>query len=158
MKAHVRFTAFLPLLWAAAVQAQAPKVAGTYLVDFDSRVQMSGDGSIQVTGRSKARITLELRGDSIFGTWHVIDDPTNRPPSPLRGTVQDGKIKLSAEPREATVNINGQEQRRTITQDFLLTIAGDDISGTIESPAPMPGLAGISRKLEGKREAARSGP
>jgi hypothetical protein len=151
MKARIGYLAVLVLLWPASVQAQAANIAGTYVVDFDSRVQMTAAGA-EVTGRGKARMTLELRGDSVFGTWQVLDAPDARPPRALRGALQDGKVKLSAEPTEAVLNVNGEEQRRTIRQNFIATITGDEIRGTIESDSPMPGMSGITRKFEGKRE------
>ena len=143
----------LSVVAAADTQAQAG-VAGTYLVDYDAQLQMGPDGP-QVTGRGKARMVLEIRGDSVFGSWQTVDAAQQRPPRKLAGTFKDGTLKLVAEPVESVMNINGEEQRRSIVQTFTGTVKGDDIAGTIESASPMPNMPPLTRKFDGKREASK---
>ncbi len=157
MKTPFTVVALLSALLAPAVQAQLSPAAGTYLVDFDAQFQVGPDGTPQVSGHSKARMILEVRGDSVFGTWQTIDAANPRPARKLHGTLENGKLKLTSEPVESVINMNGQETRRSTIPVYTATVTGDAISGTIESPAPAPGLMNIARKFEGKREAAKQG-
>ena len=140
--------------WAAWGSAQAPAIAGTYLVDYDAQVRVTSDGP-EVVQRGKARLVLQQRGDSLFGTWEPAGNDTQGRPRPVRkvfGKLQNDTIRLNAEPTEAVVNVNGEEQRRSITQAFTATFKDGAITGTIVSPSPLPGMEGIVRKFEGRRQ------
>ena len=140
--------------WAATGYAQAPAIAGTYLVDFDSQVRVTGGGT-EVVGRDKGKLVLQQQGDSVFGTWEPGGTDQQGRPRPVRkvfGRMQNDTLRLNAEPSESVVNINGEEQRRSITQAFSAVIKNGAITGTITAPAPLPGMQGIVRKFEGKRQ------
>src|SRR5688572_105706 len=104
-------------LWAAvAMLAATPSsplsaqgINGTWFTEFERQIRNEG-GNVSTGEKTKAKITLEQKGDSLFGTWEIVPaagQPTP-PARPLRGALKDGKGTLLSE-FEARRNINGEE-------------------------------------------------
>src|SRR5688572_922087 len=89
--------------------AQAQEVAGTWAVDFDGLIQRTPDGRQQVVRRNKARLVIEVKGDSAFGTWTI--ETADGPPRivKLRGTRKGNSVKLVSDTVSGRmVDKNGQ--------------------------------------------------
>ena len=138
------------LATAMSVQAQTRNVAGKYKVEFDSQIRM-GPGGVQAGGRSPAMLVLEVRGDSVFGTWQVVND-ANPPARKLAGRMRGDTVVIVSEPSERTINVNGESVTMKMADEFKLTIKADAIVGTITPTQGMAGMPPIVRKLDGKRE------
>ena len=138
------------LATAMSVQAQSANVAGKYKVEFDSQMRM-GSGGVQVAGRSPAMLVLEVRGDSVFGSWQAIND-RNPPARKLAGKMRGDTVVVLSEPSERTMNMNGESVTMKMADEFKLTVRGDAIAGTITPTQAMAGMPPIVRKIDGKRE------
>ena len=138
------------LATAMSVQAQTRSIAGKYKVEFDSQIRMGPEG-MQVGGRSPALLVLEIKGDSVFGTWQVIND-ANPPARKLAGKMRGDTVVIVSEPSERTVNRNGESVTMKMADEFKLTIKADAIVGTITATEGPAGMPPIVRKVDGKRE------
>jgi hypothetical protein len=138
------------LATAMSVQAQSANVAGKYKVEFDSQMRMGPEGA-QVAGRSPGMLVLEVRGDSVFGSWQAIND-RNPPARKLAGKMRGDTVVVLSEPSERTMNMNGESVTMKLADEFKLTIKGDAILGTITPTQGMAGMPPVVRKVDGKRE------
>jgi hypothetical protein len=126
----------------------AQGIAGTYLVEYPAQIQVTnGEENVQM---GKARLTLEVKGDSVVGTWLVLNRPDAQPRA-VRGTVQGNTAKFSIE-SEGRTNQNGEERTIKVTTDFSATVTGGKIDGTMEFRAE--GMSRPARKFSGVREKA----
>jgi hypothetical protein len=124
----------MSLLATAALLAAAPLSAqdinGTWFTEFERSIR-NNDGQVSAGEKTKAKITLQQKGDSVFGTFELVPaagQPTP-PARPLRGSVKGGKGTLVSE-FEGRRNINGEESvvKMTVVYDF--SIAADKLEGT----------------------------
>jgi hypothetical protein len=142
-------------LWlATATDASAQqRVSGTWLVEYDMRLEREGDGAERVTERGKARLELSQRGDSLFGIWQGSTGPS-RTERPVRGTVEGGNVRFTTGVAEATISRNGAETKLQIVSEFSGAVDGDIIGGTMTvrplSGPEMP--AGRRRTWDGRRQ------
>jgi hypothetical protein len=122
------------LLAAAALLAAAPLAAqdinGTWFTEFERTVR-NENGAVSGGEKTKARITLQQKGDSLFGTFELV--PAAGQPTPparqLRGSIKGGKGTLLSE-FEARRNINGEESAVKVTVIYDFSIATDKLEGT----------------------------
>jgi hypothetical protein len=123
--------AVLALLSAAPLSAQG--IAGNWITEFDRMMRNEG-GTVTTGEKSRAKMTLAQQGDSVTGSWQVIDNAPNTTatPRPLKGTIAGNKLKLQAE-FIATVNRNGEQEERKITVLYDLTLNGDKLEGTMQN-------------------------
>jgi hypothetical protein len=127
----------------------AQGVAGTYLVEYPARIQnTNGEDNVQM---GKARLTLQVKGDSVVGTWLVLDRP-NAQPREVRGTLQGGTAKFSLQ-TEGRINQNGEERTIRMTTEFTATVSGDKVEGTMQLRSG-EGMTQPERKFSGVREKA----
>lgn len=121
--------AALSLLAAAPLSAQG--IAGSWLTEFDRMIRNEG-GSVSTGEKTRAKMSLVQNGDSVTGTWEIVDNLPNRTaaPRPLKGVVAGNKVKLTAE-FTATVNRNGEQEERKMTVLYDLAINGDKLEGTM---------------------------
>lgn len=120
----------MTLFTAAPLFAQGAGVTGTWITEFDRMMRNEG-GSVTTGDKTRARLVLQQKGDSVTGTFEVLapgDAP--RPPRQLRGTIAGDRVMLTSE-FEARVNRNGEESTRTITVVYDLTVKGDTLEGTM---------------------------
>ena len=120
----------MTLFTGAPLLAQGAGVTGTWITEFDRMMRNEG-GSVTTGDKTRARLALQQKGDSVIGTFEVLapgDAP--RPPRQLRGTIAGDRVMLTSE-FEARVNRNGEESTRTITVVYDLTVKGDILEGTM---------------------------
>lgn len=122
--------AMITVFVAAPLSAQGAGVAGTWITEFDRMIRNEG-GSVTTGDKTRARLVLQQKGDSVSGTFEVLapgDAP--RPARRLRGTISGDNVTLMSE-FEARVNRNGEESTQTITVVYDLTVKGDKLEGTM---------------------------
>ena len=97
---------FATLLLAAALfvpaAADAQDLAGKWTASYPQRVRMT-NGVAEGQDLGTAILELEIKGDSIFGTWHAQNTPMPSTPRTIAGTIKDGKLSFVAEPMEARI-------------------------------------------------------
>jgi hypothetical protein len=101
------------------------------------------------------RLVLDVRGDSVFGTYSVqsLDDAGPAPVArEFRGTVSGNKVVFSMSSR-GRINMGGNEQEVTLTSTYDATVDGDQITGTIETTAPELPMQPRPRPFSGTRVA-----
>lgn len=89
-----------------ATRAEAQSVAGKWTAEYPTRIRM-GNGEPSAEQVGTALLTLEAKGDSLFGTWEAQNTPAPVPPRKVKGTFKDGRINLVAEPTEARIRKGG---------------------------------------------------
>lgn len=131
---RMSFVAAMALLAAAPLSAQG--VSGTWFTEFE-RLIRNQDGVVSSGEKTRAKITLEQKGDSLFGTLEAVAAPgaPTPPARPLRGAVKDGKGTLVSE-FDGRRNINGEEEivKLVVTYDF--TVSADKLEGTTKTKSP----------------------
>lgn len=144
----------------AALPLSAQSIDGTWITEFDRMMRNEG-GTVTSGEKSRAKMTLVQKGDSVTGTWLALGNTRGGPPTPrqLRGTIAGGKVSLQTQ-FEATVNINGEQSSRTITVLYDFALKGDRLEGTITNRTgdmdmpPLPFSASreaLEKKLPGQR-------
>jgi hypothetical protein len=93
---------------------------------------------------------LEQKGDSVFGTWQL-REPREAPPQQLRGKIDGKSIRLWA-PAEAKLRGPDGERAVSMNEEYVLTIEGETVKGTI-TVHPPEGIEinGSPRTFSGKR-------
>lgn len=123
------YAAALSVALAAPVAGQSP-VAGVWQAEVARRVE-NINGEERASDIALVRYMLEVRGDSVFGTFRMVDAPADVPARTIRGTYRDGVLKLVAEPSQATIRTgDGGENRIQMIMEYDLEVDGDVISGT----------------------------
>ena len=124
----------MSLLAAAALLASTPLAAqdlnGTWFTEFE-RSMRNENGAVSSGEKTRAKITLQQKGDSLFGTFELVPG-AGQPATaarPLRGVVKAGKGTLVSE-FEGRRNINGEESVVKVTVVYDFSIATDKLEGT----------------------------
>ncbi len=130
-----RFTVLAALATLAAAPLSAQGINGTWMTEFERSIR-NNDGQISAGDKTKAKITLQQKGDSLFGTFEIVPPPGAPAPAPrqLRGIVKDGKGTLLSE-FDARRNINGEEEVVKVKVTYDFTIAADKLEGTSTTKA-----------------------
>lgn len=131
-----RITVIAAIATLAGAPLSAQGVNGTWITEFE-RTLRNSDGQVTAGDKTKARISLQQKGDSVFGTFEILTPPGAPAPAArqLRGVVKGDKGTLLSE-FEARRNINGEEEvvKLSVTYDF--TIAADRLEGTAKTRSP----------------------
>ena len=120
----------------AAAPLSAQSLNGSWITEFDRQVR-NQNGEVSAGDRAKARITLQQKGDSVFGTFEVVPaaGQAASPMRQVRGSVKGDKGTLVSE-FEARRNINGEEETVKIATVYDFTISGDKLEGTTTIKTP----------------------
>lgn len=138
---------------AAASPAAAQGIAGTWITRLPSAVR-NENGNIVETDSIDITITLEQRGDSVFGTW-VRASQSGRPaptPRKLFGVLKDGELRLSSEPTEARMNRGGEESVISMVSSYTLKLQGDVLSGVQSAASTDGNVSSPERPFSAKRK------
>lgn len=130
MKTFVRALAVVSLVATAASPLAAQGITGRWITEFE-RMMRNENGAVSTGEKAKARLVLAQKGDSVTGTWELLDAPAAPAAAPrqLRGTISGNKVSLQAH-AEARRNINGEESVHRVTIVYDFTVDGDKLSGT----------------------------
>ena len=129
-------------------------VSGSWQVDFPRRVENDGSGE-RVTEYGHALLVLEIKGDSVFGTWKSIDPgPTPAVARRLAGTSAGGKLRLVSEPFEAIMRSPDGESRVKLIGTYDLQIEGDALTGSQQMTPQDGGPQGPALPIKGTRSKA----
>lgn len=126
--------AAIALLAAAPLSAQS--LNGTWFTEFERQIR-NQDGEVTAGEKTKAKITLQQKGDSVFGTFEIVP-AAGQPAAParqLRGSVKGGKGTIVSE-FEARRNINGDEETVKLVTTYNFTITENKLEGTTTTKAP----------------------
>lgn len=131
------------MLLAAALFApatlKAQSVAGKWTAEYPTRVRMVGGGVSEAEQLGSALLTLEVKGDSVFGTWAPQNTPAPVPARGVKGTFKDGRLNLVADPTEARVRrsmdggATGDETPIKMVTYFEGTVKDGAIEGMMHS-------------------------
>src|SRR5215207_517952 len=90
-----RITVLAAVTTFAAAPLSAQAINGIWMTEFE-RTMRNNDGQVSAGDKVKAKITLQQKGDSLFGTFEIL--PTAgapvAAPRPLRGIVKGDKGML----------------------------------------------------------------
>ena len=89
----------------APAAAAAQDIAGKWTATYPRAVR--NINGVEEPEMGTAVVTLEVKGDSVFGSWHPQNTPRPAQPRALKGTFANGKLTLVAEATEATVRRGG---------------------------------------------------
>lgn len=113
----------------ASMRATAQQVGGTWAVTYDSDIRQDGE-KITVNKRSKGKLTLEQRGDSVFGTFKSDDGP-EATARPLTGTLKGKTLTLTSGTVRRNVTINGAPTAMSTRTDWMGVLEAAGIRGTL---------------------------
>lgn len=131
MPRSITTLAFLVLVTSRGAIAQG-SIGGTWRTEFEVGIRVV-NGVESSEGKRHARITLQVKGDSVLGTWQNVDSVgvAMGDPRPLRGIVSDGGARIeTVVPTEMVMRTQDGEQRIQATLTYLLTVRGDTLAGT----------------------------
>ena len=136
----------------APVRAQA-SLAGSWSAEFPRRIQ-NVNGEERVTEMGRARLTLELRGDSVLGTWQTLPEANQSAPvsRALRGVIEAGRLRIVSDPFEATQRTMSGESTVRLSNSFELALEGDSLKGTMQTRGPDGAPVGSTRSFSAVRE------
>lgn len=136
----MRFKALLVALAAivtVSASGRAQSAAGKWDVTYPARIQNINGEMTADTGH--ATLTIEQKGDSIFGSWLALPMASAPPglPAPqartIIGTLRNGALSFSASPVEARIRRGGDEEKVMMRSFFDATLKDDAITGTMFS-------------------------
>jgi hypothetical protein len=149
----IRLAATALLLSAASTLQAQSVVAGKWIAEFELGMR-NVDGEITSMGTGKARMELQLKGDSVFGTWVTLEPapPAGTASRALRGVFANGVLRLESDPVERRVMMNDTEQRIRMLTRYEVKIEGDAMTGTSQNVAPGGEVDAPHRPFKATRE------
>jgi hypothetical protein len=135
-----------------AAAQQDGGVAGTWRIEVERMVRNS-NGQESTGEKVIVHLTMEARGDSVFGTWQVVEpamDPMPRARQ-LKGTFADGVLTLVGEVSEARIMGPDGETRLPMRTTYSLKLDGDTLAGTQQSAAMDGSRTMPARPITAKR-------
>lgn len=136
---------------AARAQTAAASAAGTFVFEQTLRFRDASGGMEERKG--EAHLKLELKGDSVIGQWQLIVDGRDIKPIQLHGTLSGGTIRLISGPQQARLQGDGGERTIQTYQEYLLTVSGDEIAGSIHTHSEDGSVQIPTREIKGKKVA-----
>jgi hypothetical protein len=126
MKTIVRALTVGFMLAIAAGPLAAQGINGSWITEFERQVR-NENGEVSGGDKTKARLVLTRKGDSVTGTWQMLEGSAT--PRALKGTISGNKVSLTSQV-QAKRNINGEESVVTLTVVYDFTVEGDKLQGT----------------------------
>jgi len=159
MPPHLRFSpdysSFLPMIRSLialvvavavaphGVHAQTHPLAGDWSVSLASGMRIENGEQTIIT--QKGTMSVVIVGDSIIATLKMQppEGMPARPASRLAAKLAAGKVVFT-DKREATVSMNGEEQKVMSTSTFTFDPSGDVLAGTVSREIQgMGGMGGM---------------
>jgi hypothetical protein len=155
VRAAVLAAAVIPsMLGARGASAQAAaSVTGVWEASLATQTRV--ENGVSSSGDPVAiTITLEARGDSVFGVWQrgKVEGRPDTPPRKLAGVFKDGLLTLTAEPQEARVVRNGEESVLRILTSYSLKLEAGALTGTQKVSSEDGSMPESERPFTAKRK------
>ena len=110
----------------AAGPLAAQGINGSWITEFERQMR-NENGVVSGGEKTKARLVLTQKGDSVTGTWQILEGSAAA--RALKGTISGTKVSLTTQV-QARRNINGEESATTLTVVYDFTVEGDKLQGT----------------------------
>ncbi|HUP88015.1 MAG TPA: hypothetical protein VM100_01550 [Longimicrobiales bacterium] len=154
---RVRHIMVAAAIFVAATSASGQSVAGKWTVSYPVGMIQNG---VRTETIGTAALSLELKGDSVFGTWQSLNTPVAVPAREFKGTFKDGKL-LFETVSEATIRQGGMggdgESKIRMRTYYEATLKGDNLDGTMSAKSEDGSIDVPSRAWTAKRgEPAKS--
>jgi hypothetical protein len=153
MRNWMKAVAFAGILLAPEAASAQQQVAGTYTWEVPTRIRNDG-GAVSSSANAVVKLVLDVRGDSVFGTYTMTPPAGSDAPPPqareVRGTVSGNKVQFSMA-MQGRVNMNGEERAINSTTSYVITIDGDVINGTIDVHSTDLPMTVPTRTFTGRR-------
>jgi hypothetical protein len=111
--------------------AESQNVAGKWIAEYPRAVR-NVNGVASGEEQAVAILTIEVKGDSIVGTWHAQNTPNPSAPRAFRGTYSGGKIVFAGEPVTATIRRAGGSSEGNSSLQMVTFYEGTLKDGLIE--------------------------
>lgn len=146
-------TVLLAAALVAPAAAAAQDISGKWTASYPRGIR--NINGVEEAEMGTALITLEIKGDSVFGTWHTQNTPRPSQPRALKGTFANGKMTLVAEATEATIRRAPDDPGETIRMVGYLEAELKDgvLEGTMRNESTDGAVRNGPLKWSAKREA-----
>ena len=138
--------------FAIPLSAQAA-VAGIWFTEFDAQVRIVNGSASTVKGR--ARIELQVSGDSMHGTWQNLNatGAADGPARPLGGTLTTSGAHFEAlKPSEVVRRMMDNETHTKVVMSYDVAVHGDSLIGTVQWVAVDHSSKGETRQFTAIRK------
>lgn len=106
------------------------QLAGRWTGEYDAGITHRGD-AVVVTERARMILDLQVRHDSVFGTWMLADAPPGARPQQLTGIVRGNVVQFTTGTREVPVTVDGKKEMRKIRTDWTGQLNGNTLTGSM---------------------------
>jgi hypothetical protein len=134
--------------------ALAQDISGKWTAEYPRMVR-NVNGVASGEENVTAVLTIEVKGDSIFGTWHAQNTPNPSTPRAFRGTYSNGKIAFTGEPVPVTIRRagggDGSESPLQMITYYEGTLKDGVIEGTFRGESTDGAVSTPSMKWSAKR-------
>lgn len=118
------------IIAAPALFAQAHPLAGRWQIDYERGKRIENDEVTVIRGT--ATLTLELRGDSLVGTFVRPATPEQTAPEPQRFAARPTSTgAVFVVKTSVTMNMNGEASTHEAVMTWTLDAKGDALEGTM---------------------------
>ena len=126
-------TVLLAAALAAPAVAAAQDISGKWVASYPRGIR--NINGVEQSEMGTALVTFEIKGDSVFGTWHAQNTPRPSQPRALKGTFANGKLNLIAEATEATIRRGPDDPGETIKMIgyFEVELKDGTLEGTVRN-------------------------
>jgi len=128
-------------LHTSTLAAQQPSLVGSWQLSYPAGATIENGVATTIFG--KGVLTVVRQADSLIGTLVMDANPDlpARPPVRMAAPAGAADAATFLSHSEATISMNGDEQKANVTSTWKLAVKGDSLVGTVE------------RTLEGYEEA-----
>jgi nicotinamide riboside kinase len=144
------------LLSAAVVAVSAYTLTQTHPLVGSWEMQLPGavrmENGEQTITYVKGSLEVVLQGDSLIATLasEPVEGRPARPPARIAAKAATGPVTFTQR-SEATLNMNGEEVKRTSVSTYVFTVTADDLKGTITRSIEGLDVAMAPVDISGKR-------
>ena len=149
-------TVLLATTLIAPAATEAQDIAGKWTAAYPRGIR--NINGVEEAEMGTAIVTLEVKGDSVFGSWYPQNTPRPAQPRALKGTFTNGKLTLVAEATEATIRrggaMSGGETIKLVGY-FEAEFKDGVLEGTMRSESADGTVRNGPHKWSARREAAK---
>ena len=134
--------------------ADAQSITGKWTAEYPARMRR-GAGQDAADELAQAILVIgEIKGDSLFGTWHPQNTPNPVEPRRIAGVWRDGKLTFVGAPTQAMIRRGGEgEQTVTMRAYFEGALKDNILEGTFYSQSEDQTITSPTAKWTAKRAA-----